>query len=85
MRVYTSGPGAGGRVALFRCLPIYPFEARSTAICRPIPLDAPITRATGLVLRSDGVGVAILTGCLVPYELINASESEEEEKLVIAV
>lgn len=28
------------------CSPAYPFCARSTATCRPIPLEAPITRAT---------------------------------------
>lgn len=28
-------------------LPAYPFFARSIATCRPIPLEAPITRATG--------------------------------------
>ena len=37
-------------------LPAYPFLAKSTATCRPIPRDAPTMRATCLVV----VGISVL-------------------------
>ncbi len=43
--VLFGGYGGGGEK---KNPPAYPLAARSMATCRPMPLDAPMTRATGL-------------------------------------
>jgi hypothetical protein len=56
--------GAGRVCDVIGTVPAYPFFARSTAICRPIPRDAPITSATFCVVED----IFVCSFCLITLE-----------------